>query len=76
MNCKKLQQRSNLSDTDPNISGTSHHQSSRDILNMYLQLGVLMDVAMDVAGHVVVFLTDLSHLWVPRCPDKRGKDAL
>ena len=22
------------------------------------------------------FLTDLSHLWVPSCQDKRGKDVL
>ena len=22
-----------------------------------------------------MFLMDLSHLWVPRCPDKRGKDV-
>ena len=71
MNWKK-QQRSNLSDTDPSNIGTSlNWKSSKDILNIYNWVWLWVWL-----GHAVVFLTDLSHLWVPRCPDKRGKDVL
>ena len=71
MNWKK-EQRSILSDMDPSNIGTSlNRQSSRDILNIYNWVWLWVWL-----GHAVVFLMDLSHFWVPRCPDKRGKDVL
>ena len=48
-----------------------NRQSPKDILNIYNCVWLWVWL-----GHAVVFLTDLSHLWVPRCPDKRGKDVL
>ena len=50
-----------------NIGTSLNRQSSRDILNIYNWVWLWVWL-----GHAVVFLTDLSHLWVPRCPDKRG----
>ena len=50
---------------------TVNRQSSRDILNIYNWVWLWVWL-----GHAVVFLSDLSHLRVPRCPDKRGKDVL
>ena len=60
MNWKKQQQHSNLSDTDPSNIGTSlNWQSSKDILNIYNWVWLWVWL-----GHAVVFLMDLSHLWV------------